>query len=119
MTERQLKDYRAVKMEVVQLERLRAGLLDAAKKDEERGWVPKGQRSGTFYELVDLYAHLIEEGRAELQAIEDFINGLPEPCQEICQAHYLEGLSIERTALALNYSTSSINRYIKKSLAYL
>jgi len=119
MTESQLKDYRAVKMEVKQLERLRAALQDAAKKDEDRGWAPKGQRSGTFYELVDLYAHLIEEGRAELQAVEDAINAMPEPCREICRLHYMEGHTLEAITWRVNYSLQSVNRYKKKALAYL
>ena len=119
MTESQLKDYRAVKMEVVQLERLRAALLDAAKKYEDRGLVPKGQRSGTFYELVDLYAQHIEEGRAQLQEIEDAINAMPEPCREICRLHYIEGHTLESITYKTNYSLQSVNRYKKKALAYL
>lgn len=105
MTEKRLKDYRAVKAEVKHLEELRARFANVY--------------GGPLTEIVELYDQKIAEGRAELQAVEEAINALPDVCREICQLHYIQGLTLEAITWRVNYSIQSVNRYKKKALSLL
>lgn len=118
MTEKQLKDYRPLKMGVKQLERLRESLIQEREADIKRGWILDEPGSG-FQFLIDLYAGMIEKDRAQLLEIEEAVNALPEPCREICRLHYIEGQTLEAIAFRVNYSLQSVKRYKKKALAYL
>lgn len=119
MTAERLQDYCDIKRELEHLERLRARLQEEARRDEARGWIPKGQRSKSFYAVVALYDRKIKEARAELQAVEAFINTLPDQCREVCRLHYLEGRTMDEAAEAMCYSCTQANRYKKKALACL
>lgn len=118
MTEKQLNDYKPLKMEVKQLEQLRASLIKEREADIKRGWIRDEPGSG-FQSIIDLYAELIEKHRAEILEIEETINAMAEPCREICRLHYMEGLPLEAITWRVNYSLQSVNRYKKKALTYL
>lgn len=118
MTEQELKYYIPLKMEVKQLERLRASLIAEREADIKRGWLSPEPGSG-FQFLIDLYAEQIEKEKARILEIERVINAMPEPCREICRLHYMEGHTLEAITWRVNYSLQSVNRYKKKALAYL
>lgn len=105
MNENRLKNYIALKAEVKDLERLRASL--------------KNEYGAPFEGVLKLYDQKITEGRAELRAVEEAINALPDVCREICQLYYLQGLTLENVAQRVNYSAQSVNRYKKKALSLL
>lgn len=118
MTEQELKDYIPLKMEVKQLERLRASLIAEREADIKRGWLSPEPGSG-FQFLIDRYAGKIQEHREQILQIEATIDAMPEPCRQICRLHYIEGKTLEAITWEIHYSLQSVNRYKKKALAYL
>lgn len=65
--------------------------------------------SGTYEQVRHNIIQAIAENRAELERLEGIINMIPNSLyRDIIRCHWIQGLTLEKTAVHLNYSESHI-----------
>lgn len=70
-------------------------------------------------ELQQRYQEKLEELAAAMQEIEDAIEGLEPRERTLLRLHYIQGLTLERVCVEMNYSWRQINRIHGKALKKL
>lgn len=118
MDEKSLKDYIPLKEEVKHLEQLRASIQKEVEDEVKRGYIRKASES-SFTAILDYYDKLIAKHRAELQAVEEDINALPDWARELLELRYIKGKSWDAMTFETYYSLTSLHRLHRKALALL
>lgn len=130
MNKEQLRKYRDIKREAVQIRRLLFELestMTAPKTsrldDTPRGGTPDGtaleRMTERHEELRDKYNAKLDELTATQLAIEDAISALPECERTLIRYHYITGLTWEEVCVEMAYSWRQVHRIHARALQML
>lgn len=130
MTKQQLKTYRAIKQERDDIQRRREDLEAAmyGTRSQRLDGMPRGGSGANDIleaqidrkdELLAMYLAKEEELDAALFAIEQAIEKLDPTQRTLVRLHYIDGLTWEQVAVAIDYSWSQTHRIHSAALKKL
>ena len=102
MTKQELRDYRQLKAELADIDRLVKRLNDLK-----------------LPELTEVYSEKIESINARLKLIEDAIDSLEPTERRLIRARYIEGLEWHQVAVRISYSWQQTHRIHARALIKL
>ncbi len=130
MTKERLRNYRAVRLEVTQLQdqirQLRSALY-APRSSQLTGLPPAGSREGSalesavarLMELEGVYARTLVVLLTEQLAVETAIASLDSVERQLMRARYLDGRKWEEVCVVIGYSWQQTHRLHARALARL